>query len=170
MGYNFEVKVYDVEEKLDNTKTPYENVKALGLLKCSTMKELDYGSILIGCDTIVVFNGQIYGKPRDKADAYRMLKSLSGNTHEVMSGLSVIYKDYTYSDVCVSKVVFKNLSDEDIYSYIETGECFGKAGAYAIQGIGGNLVDHYEGSLNNIIGLPTEMLAKVLGEINEMED
>ena len=87
-----------------------------------------------------------------------------------MSGLAVIYKDFVYNDVCVSKVVFKNLSDEDIYSYIESGECFGKAGAYAIQGIGGNLVDHYEGSLNNIIGLPTEMLAKVLGEINEMED
>ena len=170
MGYSFEVKVYDVEETLDNTKTPYENVKDLGLLKCSVNKELDYGSILIGCDTIVVFDGEIYGKPKDKEDAYRMLRSLSGKTHEVMSGLSVIYKEHVYSDVCVSKVFFKELSDEDINSYIEGGECFGKAGAYAIQGEGRRLVDHYEGSLNNIIGLPTELLEKILGEINEMED
>ncbi len=170
MGYDFEVKVYDVEEALDNTKTPYENVKALGLLKCSTNKENDYGKILIGCDTIVVFDGLIYGKPKDSEDAFRMLKSLLGKTHEVMSGLSVIYKNFVYSNVEISKVAFKNLTDEDIKGYIETGECFGKAGAYAIQGIGRNLVDHYEGSLNNIIGLPTEMLAKVLGDINEMED
>ena len=170
MGYDFQVKVYDVMEALDANKTPYENVKALGLLKCSINKDEDYGKILIGCDTIVVFNNTIYGKPKDRDDAFRMLKSLSGNSHEVMSGLSVIYKDYTYSGVSVSKVYFKSLTDDEINAYINTGECFGKAGAYAIQGLGGELIDHYEGSLNNIIGLPTELLEKVLGEINEMED
>ena len=68
-----------------------------------------------------------------------------------MSGLTTIYKNMCYSIVETSKVYFKELSDKDINDYIDSGECFGKAGAYAIQGIGGKLVDHYEGSLNNII-------------------
>lgn len=170
MGYKFDIKVYEVDETINLDKTPYENVKELGLKKCAINQELDYGSILIGCDTIVVLDGVIYGKPKDEKDARRMLKLFSGKCHEVMSGVGVIYKDKVYNFVDVSKVYFKELSDKEIDDYIESKECFGKAGSYAIQGLGGNLVDHYEGSLNNIIGLPTEMLSKVLGELYEVED
>lgn len=170
MGYEFEIKVYDVDETFDNSLDPFSNVKLLGLKKASINKEEDYGKVLIGCDTIVVLNNQIYGKPKNDIDAYSMLKSLSGKMHIVASGLAVIYKDKIYNDVEISKVYFKNLSDKDINDYIKTGECFGKAGAYAIQGVGKSLVDHYEGSLNNIIGLPTELLSKFLGEINGMEN
>jgi septum formation protein len=132
--------------------------------------DLDYGKVLIGCDTIVVLDNKIYGKPKDYADAYDMLKKLLGRKHQVMSGLCVIYMDKIYNDVEVSDVYFKELTDDDIKKYIDTKEPFGKAGSYAIQGIGKELVDHYEGSLNNIIGLPTELLGKILGEINEMEN
>ena len=170
MGYKFEIKVYDVNEELDSNLTPYENVKLLGYKKASINQELDYGKILIGCDTIVVLDNKIYGKPKDYADAYDMLKKLSGRKHQVMSGLCVIYKDKIYNDVEVSDVYFKELADDEIKKYIDTKEPFGKAGSYAIQGIGKELVDHYEGSLNNIIGLPTELLGKILGEINEMEN
>ncbi len=170
MGYKFEIKVYDVDETMDDDLDPLSNVKLLGLKKASVKREEDYGKILIGCDTIVVLDDHIYGKPKNEEDAYHMLKSLSGKMHIVASGLAVIYKDKVFNDVEVSKVYFKNLSDEDIYAYIKTGECYGKAGAYAIQGIGKCLVDHYEGSLNNIIGLPTELLNKFLGEINGMEN
>ena len=170
MGYEFEIKVYDVDETINTTKSAYENVKELGLKKCAVNSESDYGSILIGCDTIVVLDNVIYGKPKDELEAYNMLRTLSGKVHQVMSGLAVIYKDKIYNKVCVSDVYFKDLSDEDIYNYIKTGECFGKAGSYAIQGIGNCLVDHYEGSLNNIIGLPTEDLSEILGEIYEMEN
>ncbi len=170
MGYKFIVKVYDVDETMDKNLTPYENVKELGLKKASINKELDYGNILIGCDTIVVLNDKIYGKPKDLDDAYLMLKELSGKKHQVMSGCAVIYKDKVYSFVEVSDVYFKELSDLDIKEYVNTKECLGKAGSYAIQGLGKNLIDHYEGSLNNIIGLPTEKLEVILGELNEMED
>ena len=170
LGYNFIIKVYEVDEEIDLTKSPYENVKLLGLKKAMECSEIDYGKILIGCDTIVVLDDVIYGKPKDEADAYRMLKLFSNKKHQVLSGVGVIYKEHIYNFVVSSDVYFKNLSDDDIYAYIKTGECFGKAGSYAIQGIGNSLVDHYEGSLNNIIGLPTEELEKVLGEINEMED
>ena len=170
MGYEFEIKVYPVDEAMDKNKTPFDNVKELSYLKASVNMDEDYGAILIGCDTIVVLDDNIYGKPKDKDDAFNMLKSLSGKCHKVMSGLTTIYKDICYSIVETSKVYFRELTDNEIYNYIETGECFGKAGAYAIQGIGKSLIDHYEGSLNNIIGLPTEKLELLLGELNEMED
>ncbi len=170
MGYKFEIKVYDVNEELDSNLTPFENVKLLGFKKASINKDLDYGKVLIGCDTIVVLDNEIYGKPKNYEDAFKMLKKLSGRMHQVMSGLCVIYKDKIYNDVEVSSVYFKDLTDDEIKKYIDTNEPFGKAGSYAIQGIGKKLVDHYEGSLNNIIGLPTEMLGKILGEINEMEN
>ncbi|MCR5349826.1 MAG: Maf family protein [Acholeplasmatales bacterium] len=170
MGYEFEIKAYDVDESFDKSLTIVDNVKRLGFLKASVNKDLDYGSILIGCDTIVVLDNKIFGKPKDKEDAFNMLRALSGKTHMVMSGLCVIYKNYVFNDCEISYVKFKELSDDEINEYIDTEEPFGKAGAYAIQGLGFNLVDEYRGSLNNIIGLPTEMLGKVLGEINGMED
>lgn len=168
-GYSFEVKVYEVDEAMDENKSAYENVKELGLKKAMANAELDYGKVLIGCDTIVVLDGVIYGKPKDREDAFLTLRKLSGTYHEVMSGVGIVYKEKIYNFVCVSKVYFKELSDEDINNYIDTGECYGKAGSYAIQGNGNVLVDHYEGSYENIIGLPIDEVVEILGEINEME-
>ena len=98
MGYKFNIKAYDIDETLDKSLTPYENVKLLSYKKASINKELDRGSILIGCDTIVVLDNIIYGKPKDETDAYNMLKSLSGKCHKVLSGLCVIYNDYIFND------------------------------------------------------------------------
>ena len=169
-NYKFKIDVADIDETMDATLTPYDNVKRLGLLKASANKEDFYGNILIGCDTIVVFDEVIYGKPIDEQDAYNTLRKLSGNKHQVMSGVGIVYKEKVYNFAVVSDVYFKDLTDEDIWNYINTGECFGKAGSYAIQGIGNILVDHYEGSLENIIGLPIEEVKNVLGEIYGMED
>ena len=169
-NYKFTINVADIDETMDDNLTPYENVKRLGLLKASVNQEDFYGNILIGCDTIVVYDGVIYGKPTDEQDAYNTLRRLSGKKHQVMSGVGIVYKDSVYNFVSVSDVYFKELSDEDIWNYIKTGECFGKAGSYAIQGIGNTLVDHYEGSLENIIGLPIEEVKNVLGEIYGMEN
>ena len=99
-----------------------------------------------------------------------MLKSLSGKCHKVMSGLTTIYKDICYSIVETSKVYFKELTDKQINDYIDTKEPFDKAGGYAIQGIGKDLVLKYEGSFDNIVGLPSERLKKVLDEINGIKD
>lgn len=170
MGYNFEIKTFDVDETIDISLSPYENVKKLGLLKASINKETDYGKILIGCDTIVVLNDMIFGKPHSEDEAINMLEALNGQKHQVMSGVGVIYKDKVYNFVDISNVYFKKLSHDEIIAYVSSGECYGKAGSYAIQGIGRALIDHIEGSLNNIIGLPTEKLRDVLEEIYGMED
>ncbi len=170
LGYSFCVKVYEVDESMDKNKTPYQNVKELGLKKAMVNRQADYGKILIGCDTIVVLGNQIYGKPKDEKEAFDMLKTFSGKKHEVLSGVGIIYKENVYNFVVKSDVYFKELTEKEIMEYIHTKEYIGKAGAYAIQGIGKQLVDHYEGSLNNIIGLPTEKVVEVLGEIYEMEN
>lgn len=170
MGYDFIVEAADIDETFDNNLSVIENVKNIGLKKASFKKELHNGDILIGCDTIVVYGDVVYGKPKDRIDAYNKLKSLSGKTHLVISGVGVVYKSLDVSFVEISRVTFKKLSDDDINNYINTGECFDKAGAYAIQGIGKCLVEKYEGSYNNIVGLPTEKLGKVLKTIYEVEN
>lgn len=169
-GYSFTILPADIDETIDLNCSPLQNVKRLGLRKALENHKDYYGSIIIGCDTIVVLNGKIYGKPSSEEDAYQMLKSLSGRMHEVMSGVGIIYKDRQYNFGVISKVFFKNLTDEEIWNYIHTKECFGKAGSYAIQGIGRGLIDKYEGPLSNIIGLPMERVLEVLKEIYEMED
>lgn len=168
--YTFDIIASDIDEKMNLEKTPYENVKLLGLKKAFYEQEKYYGNILIGCDTIVVLDGVIYGKPKDELDAFQMLKNLSNRTHQVMSGVGIIYKEKVYNFVCVSYVTFKDLSIEEILNYIKTKECFGKAGSYAIQGLGRSLISKYEGSLDNIIGLPVAEIKKVLDEIYAMED
>ncbi len=154
--YKFDIDVIDTDESIDDAKSPIENVKRIGLNKALVVSEKYEDTLILGCDTIVVLDGLIYGKPKDEADAYRILKKLSGKTHEVISGVGIVFNKDIINVAVISKVTFKDLSDEDIYSYINTKEPFGKAGAYAIQGLGSNLILKYEGSLNNIIGLPIE--------------
>lgn len=125
--------------------------------------------IVIGADTMVVKDGEIFGKPRSFDDGMRMLKALAGTTHEVITGVSlwmiaapneedVSLAYRTLADM--SRVTFKSLTDEEIAEYLRKGESFDKAGAYAIQGEGAALVDHYDGALDTIIGLPVERLLR----------
>lgn len=122
---------------------------------------------IIGADTIVTKDGEIFGKPRNLDDAKRMLRTLSGTTHEVITALTVwMLAAQSDEDISLayrtfvdkSKVRFKPLTDEEIADYLRKGESFDKAGAYAIQGEGSNLVDEYEGNLDTIIGLPLKRL------------
>lgn len=125
--------------------------------------------IVIGADTMVVLDGKIFGKPRSLSDGKHMLRALSGRTHEVITAVSVwmiaapeaekISLGFrTFADV--SRVTFRDLTDEEIADYLAKGESFDKAGAYAIQGEGAGLVDHYDGAWDTIVGLPAERLIK----------
>lgn len=134
--------------------------------------------IVIGADTMVVLDDKIFGKPRSASDGKHMLRQLSGRTHEVITAVSVWMvaapnaEDVslgfrTFADI--SRVTFRDLTDEEITEYLRKGESFDKAGAYAIQGEGAALVDHYDGSLDTIIGLPATRLIKEFPDLVNAE-
>lgn len=144
-------------------------VQELALLKaaaCAKMVVTADDTIIISADTIVCMQGQILGKPKDEQDAYEMLKKLSGEEHSVFTGFCVmdIKSGKTVCRTVETKVRFKNLSDDDIFSYIKTKESMDKAGAYGIQGLGGLFVSEILGDYNNVVGLPVSCLSDVLTE------
>lgn len=121
---------------------------------------------LLGADTTVVYNGTIFGKPADAADAKRMLKLLSGTTHEVLTGVAVTDGKQLLHDTSVSRVRFRDITEPEIDAYIASGEPTGKAGGYAIQGLGAIFVERLEGSYSGVMGLPifeTSMLLSRFG-------
>jgi len=152
-----------IDEEINNNISPLENViniaKAKGMDIAKDYKE----DIVISCDTVVILNNKIYGKPENKIEAFNMLKELSNKTHEVISAYWIFYKDISISKYVSSKVTFNNLSDELINQYVDTLSPLDKAGGYGIQDpLGNQLVKEYKGSLNNIIGFPVEEIKKDL--------
>lgn len=166
-NFSFDVIIPQVDETMDLKKTPFENVKMVSLRKAKAILGHEE-DVILACDTIVVLDNTIYGKPKSKEDAYNMLKKFSGNTHQVISGVAIVKGNQIFNEAIVSQVTFKELSDLEINAYLQTNEPYDKAGAYAIQGIARKFVEKFEGSLNNIIGLPIEdikdILKKWLGE------
>lgn len=122
--------------------------------------------IVLGADTEVVLDGDVFGKPRDAADAVAMLRRLSGRTHEVISAVWLVGPAAERGDVCVSQVRFAALDEATIAAYVATGEPFGKAGAYAIQGRGAALIGHLQGSYSGVMGLPLFETARLLRDFN----
>jgi len=118
------------------------------------------GKTIIGSDTVVLLNGQIYGKPKDRQDAFRMLRDLSGKTHQVVTGVTLLGDEIDESFTTQTLVTFYELSDEEINAYLDTGEPFDKAGAYGIQGYGALLVKKIEGDYYTVVGFP-------IAEINQ---
>lgn len=165
MGYNFDIISKETLENIDHNLTVEENILNISLEKGMAVFKDNRDALVLSCDTVVVYDNKIYGKPKNKEEAFNMLKTLSNNYHYVMSAAAILYQDKKYQFIEKSKVYFKNLSDEEIQNYLSFDEYKDKAGSYAIQGIGKCLVDHYEGSLNNIIGLPTEKIFEIFNEI-----
>ena len=143
---------------------PEEYVKALALGKAShTAKKLSDTDIIIGCDTVVVSpQGDIFGKPQDRADAYRMINELAGNTHTVITGVSLLGKEKDFTFAVKSFVTFYPLTEDEINEYLDTLEYTDKAGAYGIQGKGSLLCEKIDGDYFNIVGLPVSALARAL--------
>jgi septum formation protein len=119
-------------------------------------------ALVLSADTEVVLDDEVFGKPADAADATVMLRKLSGRTHETISVVWAVQGGRAESATCVSKVRFAPLSEEDIAAYVASGEPFGRAGAYAIQGRGATLIEHLEGSFTGVMGLPVFETARLL--------
>lgn len=143
--------------------TPAEGTVALARKKLATVA--GRGGSSVAADTVVVLGDARLEKPKDAADARRMLRALSGRPHEVVTGYAVRGQGGERAAAVATRVSFRRLSEAEIELYVESGEPFDKAGAYAIQGLGGALVDRVEGSLTNVVGLP---LAEVLAALEQV--
>ena len=166
-GFDFEIRVSDVDEGIE-FGTPADLVEKLSLIKAEDVakfiKAEKKSGLVIGADTVVALDGLVYGKPKDKEEAFEMLKSLRGRAHSVFTGVSLVDaisgRRMTFHEE--TKVFFKNPSDDELKAYIEGGEPMDKAGAYAIQGEGAFLIERIEGDYLNVVGLPLDKLKENL--------
>ena len=163
---NFEVITSEVDETLAPDILPVDGVEVLAVRKGAAVADtLPAECVVISSDTLVEIDGEPLGKPLSRDDAYRMLRMLSGNYHNVHTGIAVHYDGHVISGVASARVKFKPLSDEEIYAYIDGGEPMDKAGAYAIQGEGGKFIEGYEGDFDTIMGLSVSLTRTLIDEI-----
>ncbi len=155
-GVDFEVIPGDIPEHPLPGELPADHVVRLARQKAIHVAGKAAGRFFIGADTVVVCDGEIMGKPKDAADAERMLFKLSGVSHEVITGFAIYdrERDDALSDAVTTRVFFKHLREEEIRAYVATGCPFDKAGAYAIQGGAAYMVQRINGSYTNVVGLP----------------
>jgi septum formation protein len=171
-GFSFEVIPAHVDETRLEGETAAQYVLRVAQSKAQAiadrMSSSGPSALIIGADTAVVIEGGILGKPADAADARRMLRLLTGKTHEVLTGIAVIrtHDGEHAAHVESTSVTFVPLSREDIDAYIATGEPFDKAGAYGIQGLAGKFASRIEGCYFNVMGLPVSKLWQMLSKMD----
>lgn len=164
LGITPEVVPADIDETPQPGEQPAEYVQRLASSKARAVQErLATDAFVLGADTTVDLDGTILGQPENEADARRMLKALSARTHRVHTGVALVSSTTAQVLVVTSLVTFEPVTEALLDWYIGTGEWQGKAGSYAIQGLGGTLVQATRGSMSNIIGLPLRETAQLLG-------
>jgi septum formation protein len=164
-GFTFEVVPADVPEVQKNGEDPIHFVTRLAREKAEAVAAthaLTADTLVLGADTIVVVDEEILGKPRDETDAARMLRLLSGKTHQVITGVCLARGRERQRAAEVTFVRFNTLSDEEIHAYVATGEPLDKAGAYAIQGRAGRWVPRIHGCYFNVVGLPLSLVSSMI--------
>ena len=170
LGLDFTVLVADADETCDLTD-PGERVEFISLKKCIAARDrliaegmdpADKDTVIIASDTLVTLDGEFLGKPRDEADAIRMMDMLEGRTHTVASGIAVWHKGRTVTAHELTGVTFAPMDPAEIRAYIATGESFGKAGGYAIQGHASRYITGIHGDYFNVVGLPVRRLYETL--------
>lgn len=168
-GYSHTVMVSDADETLPAGISPADAVRVLSVRKAeAVLSELNNeGSedfVIIAADTVVEFEGDIFGKPKDEADARRMLSAMSGKSHYVHTGVTVTDGERTVSETVSARVVMREITSEELEGYIASGAPMDKAGAYGIQGTAGAFVSSVEGDFFSIMGLPMCRLSEILRE------
>lgn len=161
-GIPFEVLAADVDETPLPGEAPAAYVERLAIAKAQAVLALRPEARVLGADTTVTIDHEILGKPVDDADARRMLKLLSGRSHLVHTGVSLLSAASIKSAVDTTRVWFEAMTDEDISWYVATGEPVDRAGAYAIQGFASRFIPRIEGSYSNVVGLPVAMVSSIL--------
>lgn len=161
----FEIIPAKGAEKIDLSLSAENTAIRLAENKCREVFSKNRDKLVIGCDTIVVFDGEILGKPKDRDDAINTLSRLSGNTHKVITGVCMRFNQRILWASDTTEVEFNELSEKFIKEYVDGGSPMDKAGSYGIQDKG--VVKSFKGSYTNVVGLPVELVKKMLSEANE---
>lgn len=163
LGLSFTVQSSDVDESVEPGLSPAAMVEQLSLRKGQAVAErVGPDSLVLAADTVVALEDAVLGKPQDQAKAVSMLTSLSGKTHQVYTGVTLLGGGRRVTEHETTAVTFRSLSREEIVAYVDTGEPMDKAGAYGIQGYGALLVERLEGDYFNVMGLPLCRLGRML--------
>jgi septum formation protein len=171
LGLTFERLVTDVEEQRQNGEEAERYVRRLAREKAQAGVEVAPADLpVLGADTIVVLNNQVLEKPADGADAAKMLALLSGQTHRVMTAVALADRQQTLDCLTITEVTFRLLTPQDIRDYIASGEPMDKAGAYGIQGLGGNFVRKINGSYHAVVGLPLVETAELFSHFQSLRE
>lgn len=160
----FTVRVADIDETMDSSKPPFDEVARVSRLKAEAVPR-DREDVVIAADTIVVCGGEVLGKPKDEEDAFRMLQLLSGRDHQVMTGMTVLYRDTVTACTEVTDIHFRTLTEREIWAYIRTKEPMDKAGSYGIQGGAALFAEKMVGDYYNVMGLPVCRLGQILRSV-----
>jgi septum formation protein len=168
LGVEFTVRTADADETCD-LADPGARVEAISLKKCLAVRDLledegalDEDTVILASDTLVTADDLFLGKPRDTEDARAMIRFLQGRTHTVASGLAIWYRGRTVTSHELTGVTFAPMTETEIETYVATGESFGKAGGYAIQGFASRYIKGIEGDYFNVVGLPVRRLYETL--------
>ena len=161
LGLPFEIRASNADETMAPDRDVAEQVALVSRRKAEATPR-EENSVVIAADTIVVCDEKRLGKPKNREEAIKMLRLLSGRTHQVMTGMTVLWQDKVYSCTEVTEVTFRPLTDREITRYVDSGDCMDKAGAYGIQGGGALFVQGIRGDYYNVMGLPVCRLVQVL--------
>ena len=163
-GYHFEVLASDAEEISEKYMIPSELTVQNAEIKATIVAKSNKESVVIGADTVVSLDNEIFGKPHDLEEAVKMLARLAGRTHIVTTGVSIIQNTKKENFHVNTKVTFKPLSEEEISQYVKLINPLDKAGSYAAQDHGELIIEKHEGSFSNVVGLPMDELKKALAD------
>lgn len=164
LGLDFTVVPVDVDESLRDGETPGDMALRLAVAKAEAAEGHSDG-VVLGADTVVVIDGHALGKPKDEADCLAMLERLSGRGHKVLTGVALHGAQGTQTALSETDVYFREISRDEALAYWQSGEPCDKAGAYAVQGLGGVFVERIEGSYSGVVGLPVFETAALLANV-----
>ena len=163
LDLEFQIITANIDETMDPNRSVIDEVARISHQKAlAVAKDLPLDTVIISADTIVELDGKLMGKPKDENDAFKMLKNLSGCTHNVHTAVTVTRDDKTITKVVTTAVTFRDITDDEIISYIKTGDPMDKAGAYGIQGKASKFVSGICGDYFNVVGLPVCELNLIL--------
>jgi septum formation protein len=166
VGWEFEKDVPDIDESELPGEPPENYVRRLAASKAELIAERHPQEIVLGADTTVVINGQIVGKPVDAVDARRMIEMLSGNWHEVLTGIAIARERRSWVDLQRTRVKFAQMNDAEIAFLVENGDPLDKAGAYAVQAQAALFIEKIEGDYWNVVGLPVSLVYRIVMQSN----